>query len=84
MSEITDTVEDATYGELKKTPAKKRKSRNLSERKSDKIRISKYLQFHGEGIHKYTQAYVRVAFRDIMKTKTEWDEEIKKIMEGDK
>jgi hypothetical protein len=61
---------------------KAKKGGNLSEPKSVRISARKYLQLHGEGIHKYTQAYVVEAYRGIMKTKTEWDEEIKKVLGG--
>lgn len=61
-----------------------KKTGNLSESKSDKIGIGKYLQLHGSEIHRYTRASFVEEFRGIMKSKTEWDAEIKKIMEGDK
>ena len=61
-----------------------KKKGNLSESKSVRISISKYLQLHGSSIHLYTRAGLGERFRGIMKSKDEWDMEINKNTEGDK
>lgn len=57
-----------------------------TSKKSEKesMSIQKYFQYHGEHIHKYTQAFLGVTYRDIMKTKKEWDQEVGEDMEGNK
>ncbi len=52
--------------------------------KEKKISIAKYFQLYGSGIHIYARAYLEVQFRDILKEKELWKQEINKIMEGDK
>lgn len=70
----------SSTGETADTP----KTGNLSEPKSASISIEKFFQLHAPEIHSYTRAYLGEQFRGIMKSKEEWTEELKKIMEGDK
>ena len=63
---------------------KRPKPGNLSELKSKKISIQKYLQLYVSELHLYYRAYLGGQFRGIMKTKEAWKEELKQIMEGKK
>jgi len=64
--------------------AKRPKPGNLSELKPKRISIQKYLQLHVSELHLYHKSYLVEQFRGIMKTKEEWKEELKQIMEGKK
>jgi len=50
-------------------------------KKSVKITIAKYLQLHGSEIHRYTQAYKKAEYRDILKTEEDWKMVLKEFME---
>ena len=65
-----------------KAPVTKAKTGNLSERKSEKISIQKYLQLYVSDLHLYHKAYLGEQFRGIMKTKEAWQEELKKDYGG--
>ena len=44
--------------------------------------VAKYLQLHGDAMHRYTRAYMAEKYRGIMKSKREWDREFLNSMEG--
>lgn len=48
-------------------------SKGIHKDVTPKITANKYFQYHGSGVHPYTQAFVAERFRDIIKTKEEWD-----------
>jgi len=48
------------------------------------ISIGKYLELHGSGIHKYTQAYIESRFCGIIKSEGSWEKTVKAFMEGEK
>jgi len=43
-----------------------------------KVTIQKYFQLRDPPIHKYSRAYLSEQFRGIMKSRDEWDIELKK------
>ena len=66
-----DKPKDKSVGQLDESPEKMDESVNKSVDKSV-ISIRKYLQLHGSSIHKYTQAYIEVEYRGIMKAEEDW------------
>jgi len=58
----------------KDAPAKPKK-------KQPEISLEKYFQLEEPPIHIYTRAYVGAQFRGIIKTTSEWNEEMKQYFE---
>lgn len=68
----------------KKTIVDKADKVKESKPKGMKISIQKYLQLYASEIHLYTRAYLGEQFRGIMLNREAWEEEINKVMEGEK
>lgn len=63
-------------------------SSETSVKKESKIipvfNVDKYFELHGSHVHRYTQAALKVQYRGILKSRKEWETELKPILEGKK
>ena len=60
------------------------KSSRTRKPKKPTYPLFKYLELEVKDIHPYTRAYVIEQYRGILKTKEEWAETLKPILEGNK
>ncbi len=57
------------------------KTRSTRTKKEPKYTSTKYIELEVPYIHPYTSAYVEGQYRGILKTKDEWKETLKSVME---
>lgn len=60
------------------------KSSRTKKPKEPVYPLFKYIELEMKDIHPYTRAYVIEQFHGILKTKEEWAETLKPILEGNK